>query len=588
LARDLRDRHTPVLLQESENAAIGAVEGIDADRILRRARRIARALGMFCCHLTQQRESLLRNPRHDTQTKSCQGVLRLTAILSTPLQAATTDSAPSELPSCDSAEHVMQMKVLAEARRLPVDMHRVAQQAADWTEAARAEGRLSHYEAMLEAFGLVTPEGKALMRLAEALLRTPDHATAWRLLCENVCDAGWLAPRTARPAARLAATLLRWTAAVLSRHEPSVRWLAVPILSMARSVIASVSEQFVVADTVPQALARMRRDSSLGLCSLDCLGESARSAAQAQRYFQAYQDTIAYLAAQPTAGVHMRHGLSVKLTALEPKFGPTHRSTYDARLIPRLLRLAQAAAAANIGLTIDAEEQDRLESTLDVLAVVMDHRTTADWDGLGLAVQAYGLRSLQVIAWLADKARVRGRRITVRLVKGAYWDGEIKRAQERGLDRFPVFTDKRMTDVSYLVAAQHLFDQSDVIFPQFATHNALTVAAVRAMAPTGAAFEFQRLHGMGEQLYRVASRAADFPRVRVYAPVGSRQDLLAYLIRRLLENGANSSFVRQFLDPGTPQHVLLEDPISSLTKRPSWAQSAHDWLSHGQPREQSR
>ena len=229
----------------------------------------------------------------------------------------------------------------------------------------------------------------------------------------------------------------------------------------------------------------MRRDPALRLCSLDCLGESARTAAQAQRYFEAYQDTIAHLAAQPAARVHLRHALSVKLTALEPKFGPTHRGTYDARLIPQVLHLARAAAAANIGLTIDAEEQDRLESTLDVLAAVMDDRTTAGWDGLGLAVQAYGLRALQVIAWLADTARVRGRRITVRLVKGAYWDGEIKRAQERGLDRFPVFTDKRMTDVSYLVAAQRLFDQSDVIFPQFATHNALTVAAVRAMAPTG-------------------------------------------------------------------------------------------------------
>jgi RHH-type proline utilization regulon transcriptional repressor/proline dehydrogenase/delta 1-pyrroline-5-carboxylate dehydrogenase len=231
------------------------------------------------------------------------------------------------------------------------------------------------------------------------------------------------------------------------------------------------------------------------------------------------------------------------------------------------MHLAQRAAAAGIGLTIDAEEQDRLESTLDVMDALIDDPVTRNWDGLGLAVQAYGLRAPSVIAWLADRANARERRITVRLVKGAYWDSEIKRAQERGLDAFPVFTEKCATDVSYLVCAQRLFEQQGVIFPQFATHNAMTVAAVRALAPPGAAFEFQRLHGMGEQLYRAASESDNFPRVRTYAPVGSREDLLAYLIRRLLENGANTSFVRHFLDPSMPLAMLLENPLDSLSER---------------------
>ena len=461
-----------------------------------------------------------------------------------------------------------------------MDHRRVAAQAREWTLTARAQSRLTSYEALLDAFGLATAEGKALMRLAEALLRTPDQTTAWQLLCENLCDAEWRPPRTARLAARIAAGVLRGTAHLVDRHEERLAAFARPIVRAARFGIARAADHFVVADSVPAALARMRHHRALRLCSIDCLGESARTAEQAQQYFESYEQAIAQLANQAAPSLHLRHGISVKLSALESRFGPRHRGTYAAHLIPKVINLARAAAIANIGLTIDAEEQDRLESTLDVVTALINDSTTREWEGLGLAVQAYGLRALQVIEWLSTNASRQGRRITVRLVKGAYWDSEIKRGHERGLDAFPVFTDKRATDVNYLLAAQHLFARCGVIFPQFATHNAMTVASIRALAPPRAAFEFQRLHGMGEQLYRVASKTEGFPQLRVYAPVGSRQDLLAYLIRRLLENGANSSFVRHFLDPAMPIDALLEDPIDSLTARPPRTNQSGEQCDH--------
>jgi len=465
-----------------------------------------------------------------------------------------------------ASEHAAQTLLLSQARRLRLG-RQVGAEAHAWTASARATGTLSLCEAILEAFGLGTPEGKAFMRLAEALLRTRDRATAWKLLCENLRSAHWEAPLTAHRGARALAAVLQWMSRAVLSHEARLAPLSTLFVAAARFGVALAAKQFIVADNISQALRRMRRDPALRLCSIDCLGESARTEAQAQRYFRAYEHVIEVLAREPAAPLHLRHGISIKLSALEPRFGPRYRGTYHARLIPQVLHLAQRAAAAGIGLTIDAEEQDRLESTLDVMAALIDDPTTRSWAGLGLAVQAYGLRAPHVITWLADRARARERRMTVRLVKGAYWDSEIKRAQERGLDAFPVFTEKCATDVSYLVCAHRLFEQQNVIFPQFATHNAMTVAAVRAIAPPGAAYEFQRLHGMGEQLYRTASQSAGFPPVRAYAPVGSREDLLAYLIRRLLENGANSSFVRHFLDPSMPIATLLENPIDVLSER---------------------
>ena len=232
-----------------------------------------------------------------------------------------------------------------------------------------------------------------------------------------------------------------------------------------------------------------------------------------------------------------------------------------------MLDLARRAARAGIGLTIDAEEADRLDLSLDIVEALARDPQTLDWDGLGLAVQAYGRRAPLVVDWVAELARDTGRRMTIRLVKGAYWDSEIKRAQERGLPSFPVYTSKAATDASYLVCARRLFAAGDVIHPQFATHNAYTIAAVLDFAPAGAAYEFQRLHGMGELLYdAVRADAPKLPPVRVYAPVGTHEDLLPYLVRRLLENGANTSFVHQFLNPQIPVEQVVRDPISSLSE----------------------
>lgn len=482
-------------------------------------------------------------------------------------ETAATGVAAGHLTPGIDPEQTAQSDLLAQARGLRFDRQHVARQASAWISSVRANRQLSQSEAMLDAFGLATREGRALMRLAEALLRTPDRSTAWKLLRENLCDADWQPPSTAHTSARITAALLRWTAYLVGRREQRVGLLAAVILRAARHGIGAIADHFIVAETVPAALQRMRRDASLHLCSIDCLGESARTTAQAQAYLRAYEDAIGHLGRQQAASLQRRHGISVKLSALEPRFGPRHRGTYGTGLIPKMQHLARLAAQAGIGITVDAEEQDRLESTLDVLAALIDDSTTREWQGLGLAVQAYGPRALQVIAWLADRARTQRRRMTVRLVKGAYWDSEIKRAQERGLDAFPVFSNKHATDTNYLVAAQRLFEQRSLLFPQFATHNAMTIAAVRTLAPPGAEFEFQRLYGMGEQLYRVAAATDGFPPVRVYAPVGSRQDLLAYLVRRLLENGANTSFVHHLRDPATAVRELLQDPVEALSQQ---------------------
>ena len=242
------------------------------------------------------------------------------------------------------------------------------------------------------------------------------------------------------------------------------------------------------------------------------------------------------------------------------------------RLVPRALALARQCAALNIQLTIDAEEADRLDLSLDVIEALAKDAATRDWAGLGLAVQAYGKRALQVIDWVAAACRQYGRRMTVRLVKGAYWDSEIKRAQERGLAGYPVYTRKVTTDVSYLACAGRLFSYADVIYSQFATHNAHSIASVLELAPPAANYEFQRLHGMGRLLYAEAARqVANFPRVRVYAPVGEHKDLLAYLVRRLLENGANTSFVNRFMDEQVPVAEIVRDPIAELERLESYA-----------------
>src|SRR5579862_1704888 len=450
--------------------------------------------------------------------------------------------------------------------------------AARWVQVARADRRTRPLiERMLEQFPLDSAQGKALMSLAEALLRTPDAKRADQLIAERLAtirDAGVpgdtdLLLRTGftllGAAGRLLPDVTRELSGNFSPASLTAPLVAPVVRAALRQSMQLMGDAFIVGETIDAALARGRGDAELALCSFDVLGEGARTDADAQRYFDAYAHAIDALAAQPAAGTHARSGISVKLSALEPRYSLLQSARVHERLAPRLLALAQRAARAAIGFTIDAEEADRLDLSLDIIELLARDAATRSWDGLGLAVQAYGRRAPLVLKWVAQLARDSGRRMSVRLVKGAYWDSEIKRAQERGLASFPVYTSKAATDASYLECAQQLFTTLDVVYPQFATHNAYTVAAALELAPPRATFEFQRLHGMGEALYAAArAEVPALPPVRVYAPVGTHEELLPYLVRRLLENGANSSFVHQFLNPELPVEQVVRDPLSHL------------------------
>jgi RHH-type proline utilization regulon transcriptional repressor/proline dehydrogenase/delta 1-pyrroline-5-carboxylate dehydrogenase len=445
-----------------------------------------------------------------------------------------------------------------------------------WVELTRERARSRPLaESLLDQFPLDSRQGKALMSLAEALLRTPDPGCADRLIAERLA-----ALREARSAStdvtvRLSLALLGTASRMLPDPSPAGTGARRPLLAplttplvrgALRRGMRMMGRAFIVGESIEAALARGRRQRELSLCSFDVLGEGARSEDDAQRYFAAYTRAIEALRMQRADAVHSRSGISVKLSALEPRYALTQRARVLERLVPRMLLLARRACSAGIGLTIDAEEADRLDVSLDVLEALALDAQTRDWHGLGLAVQAYGRRAPEVLDWLAALAAQTGRRMSARLVKGAYWDAEIKRAQERGLASFPVFTSKSATDASYLACAQRLFGAGDLIYPQFATHNALTISAVMAMAPRGAVYEFQRLHGMGQALYAtVRAEAPDLPPVRVYAPVGTHEELLPYLVRRLLENGANTSFVHHFLNKDIPVEQVVGPILDNLT-----------------------
>jgi len=449
-----------------------------------------------------------------------------------------------------------------------------------WVEAARDHARSRPLaESLLDQFPLDSRQGKALMSLAEALLRTPDPGCADRLIAERLAALREGATKSADLTTRLSMALLGTASRLLpdasasltgSAKRPLLTPVMAPVVRAAlRRAMRMMGHAFIVGESIESALARGRRNRELSLCSFDVLGEGARSDSDAQRYLDAYAAAIEALRSQPPGSVHARSGISVKLSALEPRYSLTQYPRVMERLVPRMASLARQACSAGIGLTIDAEEADRLDLSLDVLEALARDVATREWAGLGLAVQAYGRRAPLVLDWVAELARQTGRRMTVRLVKGAYWDAEIKRAQERGLDSFPVYTSKAVTDTAYLVCARLLFAACDVIYPQFATHNALTIAAVLAMAPDGAAYEFQRLHGMGQGLYDVVrAETRDFPRVRVYAPVGTHEELLPYLVRRLLENGANTSFVHHFLNKDIPVEQVVGQ-IMGQTGSPS-------------------
>ncbi len=433
-------------------------------------------------------------------------------------------------------------------------------------------------DAFLAEFGLGTTEGVALMCLAEALLRVPDADTADRLIAEKISSGKWDTHLGQSDSVLVNASTwaLLLTGRVvemdpeLSRDPPGwfgrlVNRMGEPVIRQAvRQAMRIMGGEFVMGQTVEQALARSRKEpEASGICSFDMLGEGARTDADAARYAAAYRDAIAKISIADQRGESAGHGISVKLSALDPRYSEAHRARTLARLYPVLLELAQQAARARMQFTVDAEEADRLDLSLDIIERLA-HETDPSWSGLAFALQAYGKRALDVVDWAASLARKTGRRIAVRLVKGAYWDTEVKRAQELGLADYPVFTRKVSTDLSYLACANRMLANRDALYCAFATHNAHTVAAILALAGEDRRhLEFQRLHGMGDLLYAEAQRQiADMPPVRVYAPVGAHRDLLAYLVRRLLENGANSSFVNRFMDVETPPEALASNPVA--------------------------
>src|SRR6266478_1389598 len=442
-------------------------------------------------------------------------------------------------------------------------------------------------DAFLQEFGLSNQEGIALMCIAEALLRIPDDATADRLIAEKLATGDWSSHAGKSESLFVNASTwgLMLTGGILEL-DPAIKtdttgWMkkftrkaGEPVVRLAvRRAMRIIGGEFVVGRSIEEALARSARETEVGLCSFDMLGEGARTQADAQRYLKSYEHAIDVIgAAAAGRAAEESSSISIKLSALESRYSLLQRERVMQRLVPQVGALARRAAALGMQLTIDAEEADRLDLSLDVIEALAEDPATRQWPGLGLAVQAYGKRALDVIDWAAAAARTYGRRMTVRLVKGAYWDSEIKRAQERGLDGYPVYTRKVTTDVSYLACVGRLFSHADVIYPQFATHNAHSIASVLELAPAGADYEFQRLHGMGRLLYAEAARKiAKFPRVRVYAPVGEHKDLLAYLVRRLLENGANTSFVNRFMDEQVPVAEIVRDPISEIERLESYA-----------------
>ena len=443
--------------------------------------------------------------------------------------------------------------------------------AEDLLDAMRARrGGIGGVEDFLHEFSLSSREGLAVMALAESLLRVPDDGTLDRLLADRL-TAGHFALHHA-----LSDTLLVQACAfalgvserlIAAEESPRAvvadvaKRLGAPALRIAaRQAMRLMGAHFVYGETIEAALARAQGH---GRHSYDMLGEAARTAKDAERYFDAYARAIETIGVKAGgSALPERPGISVKLSALHPRYEAISHARVMKELTPRVIDLARLAKAHDLLLTVDAEEADRLELSLEIFSRVLADASLAGWDGLGLAVQAYQKRALAVIDHIGALAEAHSRRLTLRLVKGAYWDSEIKRAQERGLADYPVFTRKAMTDINYIACARKLLDATR-LFPQFATHNALTVATILSMAGEGKAYEFQRLHGMGEALAEAAREHSAVP-WRVYAPVGPHRDLLAYLVRRLIENGANSSFVARAADPATLPETLLADPYATI------------------------
>ncbi len=459
-----------------------------------------------------------------------------------------------------------------------------AQVARPWVQAVRDNpAPFWAMESLLREYPISSAEGLALMRLAEALLRVPDTETAVALTADQLGKAKFDARGQGgshKLLASLSASAIGLSKKFLPDSEGDTglfqRLGAQTVVAATVRAIQLLGRQFVLGRDIGEAMAQAAsaRQAQPGLRhSYDMLGEGARTEADAQRYLASYRNAIDHIVqANTSVGPETADGISIKLSALFARFEDGQRERVFGELLPRVWQLIEPAARAHINLAIDAEESDRLELSLDVFEALAQRiaKEFPRWRGFGLAVQSYQTRALAVVDEVARIARADHLHFMVRLVKGAYWDSEIKRAQELGLSGYPVFTHKHHTDISYLACARALIQHADVIYPQFATHNAGTIAAIVQMArANGAVFELQRLHGMAEGVYREVTKAADLP-VRVYAPVGEHRDLLAYLVRRLLENGANSSFVHQLTDATVAVDDLLASPLHPA-KRPGLA-----------------
>lgn len=496
-------------------------------------------------------------------------------------------SAPPPRPALHAAlstdPAAMVAALLAEATLPAARNARIAAATADLITTVRRHPTGGGLEGFLGEYSLTTQEGVALMCIAEALLRVPDAATADDLLRDKLAGQDWArhlghAPSLLVNASSWALMLAGRLLAPEERHDLGAvlhRMLAragEPVIRTAMiQAIRQLGRQFVLGRTIADAITQARADERAGaLHSYDMLGEAARTAADAARYTEAYAAAITAIgAANAGRGPIDGPGLSIKLSALHPRYEEMQGARVRRDLAARLHDLARLARDAGIGLTIDAEEADRLDLSLDLIEPLIADPALAGWAGLGLAVQAYQTRAPALIDHLGERAAAAGRRLIVRLVKGAYWDAEIKRAQERGLAAYPVHTRKVTTDVAYQLCAARLLAQPARFYPAFATHNARTLATVLELAAPGADFEIQRLHGMGASLHAAArdllkDRDGRDLRRRIYAPVGGYEDLLAYLVRRLLENGANSSFVHQLTDPAVPVAQLSGDPVARL------------------------
>ncbi len=479
-------------------------------------------------------------------------------------------------------EEPLVLQLLEAARLGPEASARVSQRAAFLVSQVRArKSGQGVMEAFMQEYDLSSEEGVVLMCLAEALLRIPDADTAEKLIADKLGDADWeshigksssvlvnastwglmltgkLVALSAGTATNLSAALGR----LINRSgEPMVR-------TAIRQAMRIMGHQYVMGRTIGEAFERSRKKNNRSYrYSFDMLGEAALTAGDADRYMESYREAIAAIGARnQAADIFTAPSISVKLSALHPRFEHAQSERVVREISPRVLELARLAMANRMALTIDTEEADRLQLALDVFAKVFQDKELDGWNGFGLALQSYQKRAAMEIDWLEALAKRVGRRIPVRLVKGAYWDSEIKHAQVEGYSSYPVFTRKANTDVSYIACARALLSRPQAFFPQFATHNAHTVTVISELAGDCLDFEFQRLHGMGADLYGVVMEAEGFHHAcRVYAPVGSHEDLLPYLVRRLLENGSNTSFVNRIVDESLPVEEVAEDPIEKV------------------------